>query len=103
MRVYVPGTRGGRRVVLHGILSDGREEIHGPARGAKEVPVRPGDAAGGSLQAAGHLGLDGGPRPGRKGRCRAAHRPDGGAALQRPGREAHRTAEEVPTLLDVTS
>ena len=41
-------------------------------------------------------GLDGGSRAGREGRCRMAHRPDGRAALQRPSREAHRPAEEVP-------
>jgi hypothetical protein len=55
VHIYVPGTCGDRRVVLHGILPDGREEIHGTARGAEKIPVRPGDAAGGSLQAAGHL------------------------------------------------
>ncbi len=52
---------GDRRVILHGVLPDGREEIYGTARGAEEIPVRPGNSVGGSFQAAGHLGLDSGP------------------------------------------
>ncbi len=69
VHVHVPGAHRDRRVVLHGILPDGREEVHGIARGAEEVPVRPGDATGGSLQAAGYLGLDSGSQAGREGRC----------------------------------
>ncbi len=35
MHIYVPGSHGSRRVILHGVLSDGREEIHGTARAPK--------------------------------------------------------------------
>jgi hypothetical protein len=47
--VCIPGSRGDSRDVLHEVLLDGCEEIHGFARGAKEVPVRPGDSAGRGL------------------------------------------------------
>ncbi len=61
VHIHISGTRGDRRDVLHGVLPDGREEVHGTARSTKEVPVQPGDSVGGSFQAAGHVGLDRGP------------------------------------------
>jgi hypothetical protein len=96
VHVDIPGACGDRRDVLHRIFLNGLEEIHGSAQGAKEVPVRSGDSVGRSFQAAGHVGLDSCPRNGRRSECRVAHRPDGRAALQWLGREAHRAAEEVP-------
>ncbi|MFN9942158.1 MAG: hypothetical protein ACK56I_22070, partial [bacterium] len=61
VHIYITGARGSCRVVLHRVLPDGREEIHGAAWSTEEIPVRPGNPAGSSLQAIGYLGLDGGP------------------------------------------
>jgi hypothetical protein len=51
VHIYVSGTRGDCRDILHRIFPDGREEIHGSAWSTEEVPVRPGDSVGGSWTA----------------------------------------------------
>jgi hypothetical protein len=63
VHVDIPGPRGDSRDIPHGILPDGREEVHGSAWGAKRFQSNQGT----QLVADGDMGLVGRPRDSREG------------------------------------